>query len=95
MTVISYFLFNFINICVIVSFLTRLLILGISFSTAVRAVVVAKLLILGIFDLTSFMLALRVVLLGKLVISSILTSMFLIFTFYYVFFNNINFYYTG
>ena len=95
MTVISYFLFNFINICVIVSFLTRLLILGISFSTAVRAVVVAKLLILGIFSLTSFMLVLRVVLLAKLVTSSILTSMFLIVALYYVFFNNINFYYTG
>ena len=95
MTIVCDFLFNFINFCVIVSFLTRLLILGILFSTAVRVVVVAKLLILSIFDLTSFMLALRVVLLAKLVISSILTSMFLIFTFYYVFFNNINFYYTG
>ena len=50
-------------------FLTKLLTLGISFSTAVRAVVVAKLVILGISPLTSFILALRVVLVVKLVVS--------------------------
>ena len=45
----SNFVFNFTNVFVIVSvFLTKLLTLGILFSTAVR-VVVAKLIILGIF----------------------------------------------
>ena len=42
------FIFSFTNFCVIVSFLTKLLILGILFSTAVRAVVVYKLVIQGI-----------------------------------------------
>ena len=75
---ISNCLFNFINFCVIVSFLTRLLTSAILFSTALRAVVVAKLVILGILTLTSFILALRVVLVPKLVISDILSSTFLI-----------------
>ena len=45
----SNFIFNFTNFCVTVSFLTKLLTLGILFLTAVRAVVVvAKLVILGI-----------------------------------------------
>ena len=50
--------------------------LGISFSTAVRAVVVAKLIILGILFLTSFVLALSVEVVAKLVILviSFLTS---------------------
>ena len=53
-----YFLFNFTNFCVIVSFLTKLLRLGILFSVTVKAVVVvAKLLILAILPLTSFILA--------------------------------------
>ena len=49
-----YFLFNFTNFCVIVSFLTKLLRLGILFSVTVKAVVVvvAKLLISGILPLT-------------------------------------------
>ena len=59
------------------SFWTRLLILGISFSTAVRAIVIAKLLILGILPLTSFILAIRGVLVTKLVITGILSSIFL------------------
>ena len=47
-------IFNLINVCVIVSFLTKLLALGILFSATVRAVVVvvAKLVILGILFLT-------------------------------------------
>ena len=49
--------FNFTNSYVIVSFLTKLLTLGVLFSTAVRAVVVAKLVILRILFLTSFILA--------------------------------------
>ena len=58
--VISNFLFNFINFYVTVRFfLNRLLTLGILFSTAVREALVAKLVILGISSLTSFILALR------------------------------------
>ena len=68
--------FNFINFCVIVSFLTKLLKLGISFSTTLTTVLVAKLVILGISHLTSSILALRVVLVGTLVISRILSSIF-------------------
>ena len=64
----SNFLFNFINFCVIVSFFTKLLTRGILFSTALRAVLVVKLVILGITPSTSFVLALRVVLEAKLVI---------------------------
>ena len=48
MIVISNFLFNFINFCVILVILAKLLTLDILFSTAVRAVVVAKLVISGI-----------------------------------------------
>ena len=60
--------------------MTKLLTLGVLFSTAVRAVVVvAKLVILGILLLTSFILALRAVVLAKLVILGIspLTSFIL------------------
>ena len=69
------FIFNFTNFCVLVSFLTKLLI----FSTAVRAVVVAKLVILGILFLTTFISALRAVVVAKLVILriSFLTSFIL------------------
>ena len=49
--------------------MTKLLTLGILFSTAVRAVVVAGLVILGILALTSLTLALREPLVAKLVIS--------------------------
>ena len=59
MIVISNFLFNFINVCVIVRFLTKLLTLGILLSTAVKAVVVATLVILGISSLASFILTLK------------------------------------
>ena len=68
MIVISNFLFNFINFCVIVSFFTKLLTLSILFSTGVRAAVVPKLEILGISPLTSFILPLREALVPKLVI---------------------------
>ena len=73
----GYFIFHFINFCVIVGvFLTKSLTLDILLSTAVKAVVVAKLVILGISFLTLFILALRVVLVAKLVISGILSSIF-------------------
>ena len=68
---ISKFLFNFTNLCVIVRFLTRLLTLGILLSTAVNAEVVDKLVILGISVLTSFIFVLRIVLVAKLLISGI------------------------
>ena len=67
----SNFMFNFTNFCVLVSFLTKLLTLGISFSRAVRAVAVAKLVLLGISPLTSFILALRVEVVAKLAILDI------------------------
>ena len=59
MIMISNLLLNLINVCVIVSFLTKLLTLGILFSTAVREVLVAKLVLLVLSPLTSFILALR------------------------------------
>ena len=66
----SNFIFNFTNLCVIVSFfLTRLIILIFFFSIAARAV--AKLLILGISFLTSCILSLRAVVVPKLVILGI------------------------
>ena len=79
MIMITNFLFNFINFCVIVSFLTKLLTRGISFLKALRAVLVAKLVILGISYLNSFILALGPVLVAKLVILGIspLTSFIL------------------
>ena len=74
---ISNFLLNFISFCVIVRSLTKLLTLGILLSTAVRALVVARLEILGISPLTSFILAVRVVLVPKVIMSGILSLMFL------------------
>ena len=59
-------------------FLAKLLTLGILFSTTVKPGEVAKLVILGISFLTSFILAFRVVLVANLVISGILSSIFLI-----------------
>ena len=60
---ISHFLFNFINfniniVTVIVNLSTKLLTLGILFSTVVKEAVVAQLVMLDISLLTSFMLAL-------------------------------------
>ena len=74
MIMISNFIFNFIISYVIVSFLTKLPTLGISFSKALWAILVARLVILGISSLTLFILALRVVLVAMLVISDILSS---------------------
>ena len=48
MIMISDFFFNFKNVCVRVSFFVKLLTLGILFSTAATAAVVAKPVILGI-----------------------------------------------
>ena len=83
MIMISNFLFNFTNFCVIVTFFTKLLTLGILSSTKVKAAVLAKLIILGIFPLNSFILALRGTLVAKLVvILGILSLTFLILALY-------------
>ena len=71
--------------CHIQFFLTRLLTSGILFSTTVRAVLVAKTVILGIWALTSIILVLRIALVANLVISGILSSIFLILALYSVF----------
>ena len=77
----------------------KLLTLGILFSTVVRAAIVAKLVILGILFLISFILALRAVLEAKLKTSSILlvignlSSIFLILALYASYLSNIFFYY--
>ena len=63
--------FTFTNFCIVVTFLTKLLKLGIFFSTPVRAVVVAKLAILGILFLTLFILTVRAAVEAKLVILGI------------------------
>ena len=63
-------------------FLTKLLTVGILFSTALRGVLVAKLVILGISPLTSFVLTLIVASVAKLEISGTLSSTFLILTSY-------------
>ena len=80
MIMISNFLFNFTNFCVIVSFLTKLLTLGILFSTKERAVVVTQLVILGTLLSTSFILALRAAVVAKLLILRIspLTSFMIV-----------------
>ena len=59
------------------AFSAKLLTLGILFLTAVWALVVAKLVMLGISPLTLFILALTVVLVAKLIISGILSSIYL------------------
>ena len=67
------FIFNVTNFCVIVSFLAKLLTVGIYFSTGVRVVVA------GILFLISYILALGAVVIAKLVILGIyfLTSFIL------------------
>ena len=68
----SNFTFNFIKFCVV--FVTKLLTLGISFSAAVRGIVMAQVVTLGALSLTSFSLAFRAGVVAKLVISCILSS---------------------
>ena len=69
---ISNFLFDFVNICVKVSFFfTKLLTLNILFSTALKAAEAAKVVIVDILFLTSFILALREVVVVNLVILDI------------------------
>ena len=59
MIMISKFFFNFRNFCVIICFLTKLLALGILFSTAVNAVFVANILTSGILSSISVILVLQ------------------------------------
>ena len=72
MIISSNFILNFIIFCVIVSFLTKLLTLDILFTREVRAVVAAKLVLLGVLILTSIILVLRKWLVAKLVTLGIL-----------------------
>ena len=65
--------------------MTKLIVSGILFSTAVNAEVVDKLLILGIYFLISFIFVLRLMLVAKLPISGILSSIFFILALYSVF----------
>ena len=65
--------------------MSRLVILGILLSIAVNAEVVAKPVTVGIWFLISFIFVLRSVLLAKLLISDILSSMFFILALYSVF----------
>ena len=58
MIMILKFILNFCNFSIITCFLTKLLTLGISFSTVVNAVFVAKLLISGILPSILVILAL-------------------------------------
>ena len=61
-------IFDLTNFCIIVSFFTKLLTLGISLSIAVRAVRVALLVILGFLFVISLILLLREALEANLVI---------------------------
>ena len=79
------FLFNFSNFCIAICFLTKLLVSGILFSTTVNAEVVARPVVLGILFLTSFIFVLRIVLVARLLISGILSSIFFTFPLYSVF----------
>ena len=80
----SNFIFNLTDIYLIGSFFffTKLLTLDVLFSTEVRAIVAAKLVMLGTSFLTSFILAWTVVLVAKFVIPGILSSIFLILSLY-------------
>ena len=62
--------------------MTKLLTLGLLFSRALRAVLVAKLQILSISPLASIILALTAVLVAKLVMLGILSSTFFILALY-------------
>ena len=80
-----YFIFNFINFCFIASFFTKSMSFGILLLTAVRVVVVAKLVILVIWFLNSSILALWIVLVANFVISGILSSILLVVAFIHLF----------
>ena len=81
MIMISKFLFKLTNLCVIVCFLSKLLTLGILFSTVVSAVFVARLLTSGILSSNSV----NFVFLTKLVTSGFFFSNFVLSVGYLVF----------
>ena len=81
---ISNFLFNFFNFCIIVSFFDKIANIWYFIFKAVNAVN-AKPLVLSISVLTSFTFVLRIVFVAKFVISGILSSIFLILALYSVF----------
>ena len=62
--------------------MTKLLILDILFSTALTAILLPRLVIFGIPPLNSFILALRIVLVARLVMSSNLFLLFFILALY-------------
>ena len=73
-----FFFFNFISFYVTVSFFIQLITLGFLFSAVLRAIVAAKLEILGILSLTSFIVVSRAAVVVKLVILCIsLLSLFI------------------
>ena len=74
MIMIIKFIFNFSNFCVIVCFSTKLLTLGILFSTSVNAVFVAKLLISGILFSNSVIFSIIISFLTRPLVSGILFS---------------------
>ena len=80
MIMINKFLFKFTKFCVVVCFLTKLQTLGISFSTAVNAVFVAKLLTSGILfsNSVSFFLT-KLVTSGIFFSNSVLSVWYLVF----------------
>ena len=75
----SNYIVNFTNVCVIGSFLTKLLTLGILFSTAVRAVVVVKLVNISYSVFNLIFSSIRILVVAKLLILviSFLTSFIL------------------
>ena len=85
MIMISKFIFNISNFNIIDYFLTKLLTLGILFSTVVNAVFVAKLLISGILFCNSVILVLLLVFLTRPLVSEILFSNYVLSVLYLVF----------
>ena len=81
MIMVGKFLFNFSNFCVIVCFLTKLLTLGILFSTAVNAVFATKLLTSGILfsKSVSFAFLIRLITSGIFFCNYFLSVRYLVF----------------
>ena len=81
MIMVGKFLFNFSNFCVIVRFLTKLLTLGILFSTAVNAVFATKLLTSGILfsKSVSFAFLIRLITSGIFFCNYFLSVRYLVF----------------
>ena len=89
---VIFFSFSLIFVLYSVS-LTKLLTFTILFSTTLREILVANLVLTGVLPLISFILALTVVLVAKLLILGILSSTFSYLSIIYIFSNNTIFYY--